>query len=70
MIEEMRGRIKCWTLEKDKWGRDEYVKESKTGTTKHGLKIRLHELELKAIYGGKGLDNRCPMCQSEMHGTE
>ena len=26
--------------------------------------------ELKANYGRKGLDNRCPMCQSEMDTIE
>ena len=27
-------------------------------------------LEFKANYGGKGFDNRCPMCQSEEDTTE
>ena len=65
MIEEMAGTAKCWTIENDKWGRKEYIKESNSGKIKDIIKIRLHMWELKANYGRKGLINRCPICQSE-----
>ena len=70
MTEEMAGRTKCQTIENDKWGRKEYIKESNSGTIKDIIKVRLHMRELKANYGGKSLDNRCPMCQSEEDTTE
>ena len=65
MIEEMTGRKKCWALENDKWGRKEHIKQSNGETIKNGIKIRLHMWELKPNYGRKGLNKRCPMCQSE-----
>ena len=34
MSEEMAGRTKCQTIENDKWGRKEYMKESNSGTIK------------------------------------
>ena len=43
------------------------MKETNSGTIKDITKIRLHMWELKANYGRKRLDNRCPMCQSEMN---
>ena len=70
MREEMAGRGKCRTIENDKWGRKEHLKESNSGTIKDIIKIRLHMWKLKANYGKKGLDNRCPMCQSEVDTTE
>ena len=70
MIEEIAGRTKCGTIENDKWGRKEYRKESNSGTIKDIIKIRLHMWELEANYGQKGLDNRCPVCQSERDTTE
>ena len=65
MIEEMAERTKCRTIENDKWKRKEYIKESNSGIIKDIIWIRLHMWELKANYGRKGLDNRCPMCQSQ-----
>ena len=70
MREEMTGRGKCRTIENDKWGRKEYLKESNSGTIKDIIKIRLHMWKLKPSYGKKSLDNRCPMCQSEVDTTE
>ena len=61
----MTGRTKCRTIENDKWGRKEHIKESNSGTIEDIIKIRSHMWELKANYGRKGLDNRYPMCQSE-----
>ena len=70
MSEEMAARTKCRTIENDKWGRKEYIKESNSGTIKDIIKIRLHMWELKANYERKGLDNRCPMCQSKEDTTK
>ena len=70
MSEEMAGRTKCRTIENDKWGRKEYIKERNSGTIKDIIKIRLHMWELKANYERKGLDNRCPMCQSKEDTTK
>ena len=70
MSEEMAERTKCLTIENDKWGRKEYIKESNSGTIKDMIKIRLHIWELKVNYRRKGLDNRRPMCQSEEDTTE
>ena len=70
MSEEMAGRTKCRTIENYKWGRKEYIKESRSGTIKDKIEIRLHMWEVKANYGMKGLDSRCPMCQSEEDTTE
>ena len=61
MNEEMAGRRKCQTIENNKWGRKEYIKESNIGTIKDIIKIRLHMWELNPNCGKKGLDNRCPM---------
>ena len=70
MNEEMAGRRKCRTIENNKWGRKEYIEESNIGTIKDIIKIRLHMWELKANYEKKGLDNRYPMCQSEVDTIE
>ena len=61
----MIRRGKCRTIENNKWQRQEYIKESNSGTTKDAIKIKLHLYQLKANYGRKSLGNRCPMCQSE-----
>ena len=66
----MAGRTKCRTIENDKRGRKEYIKESNSGTIKDIIKIRLHMWKLKANDRRKGLDNRRPMCQSEENTTE
>ena len=65
MSQEIAGRAKCQTIENDKQGRKEYIKASTSGTIKDIIKIRLHMWDLKADYGRKDLDNRCPKCQSE-----
>ena len=70
MSEEMAGRTKCRTIENYKWGRKEYIKESRSGTIKDKIEIRLHMWEVKANYGRKDLDSRCPMYQSEEDTTE
>ena len=68
--EEMAESTKCRTIENDKWGRKQYIKESNSEMIKDIIKIRLHMWEFKVNYGKKGLDNRCPMCQSEVHTTK
>ena len=45
-------------------------KKSTSGTIKDIVKIRLHMWGLKANYGKKGLDIRCPICQSEVDTAE
>ena len=70
MFEEMTWRTKCRTIENDRWGRKEYIKEGNSGTVKDLFKIRLYIWDLKASYGKKGLDNRFPMSQSEEGTTE
>ena len=57
---------KRWTIENDKWGRKEYIKESNSGAIKDKIKIRLHMWGLKDSYWRKGLANRCPMCQHSL----
>ena len=70
MIEEMERRTKCRAIENDKLGKKEYIKWSNSGTIKDISKIRLHMWELKANNAKKGLDNRCPACQSKEDTTE
>ena len=70
MSEEMAGKRKCRAIENYKWGRKEYMKDSNSGTIKDIIKIRLHLREVKANYGRKDLDSRCPMRQSEGDTTE
>ena len=70
MKEEMEGRTKCGAIENDKGRRKECIKESNSGTIKDIMKIRLHMWEVKANYGRKGPDSRCPMCQSEEDTTK
>ena len=65
MSEEMEGKAKCRAIENYNWGRKEYMKDSNSGTIKDIIKIRLHMCEVKANYGRKDLDSRCPMRQSE-----
>ena len=36
------GKTKCQTIENDKLGRKEYIKENNSGTIKDIIKIRLH----------------------------
>ena len=49
MSEEMAGITKCRTIENDKWGRKEQIKESRTGTIKDKIKIRLHMWEVHKL---------------------
>ena len=70
MIEEMERSTKCRAIENDRLGKKEYIKWSNSGTIKDISKIRLHMWELKANYAKKGLDNRCPACQSKEDTTE
>ena len=70
MKEEMAGRTKCRKIENDKGRRKECLKESNSGTIKDTMKIRLHMWEVKANYGRKDPDSRCPMCQSEEDTTK
>ena len=42
MIEKMTGKAKCQTIENDKWGRKEHMKETNIGTIKDIMNIRLH----------------------------
>ena len=63
MFEEMTGRKKCRTVANEKCGRREYIREINGGTIEDVIKIILHMQKLKANYGRKGFDNRCPMCQ-------
>ena len=50
-----------------KWqlGKKRIHQISNSGAIKDVIKIRLYTWEFRANYGKKGLDNRCPMCQSE-----
>ena len=70
MKDKMTGRTKCRAIENDKRERKEYIKESNSGTIKDIVKITSHMQEVKANYGRKGPDNRCPICQSEENNTD
>ena len=64
LIGEMAGRTKCLTIENEKWGQKEYIKESNTGTFKYIIKIKLHMWKLQPNYRRKSLNKICPVCQS------
>ena len=42
MSDKMAERTKCRAIENDIWERNEYMKESNSGTFKDIIKIRLH----------------------------
>ena len=66
----MAGKTKARTIEKEKWGRKEYIKECSSVMIKEVIKIRLHMWEVGRNYGKVDQESQCPICKSEEDTTE
>ena len=70
MNEEMMGKTKSRTIENDKWGRKEYIKECSSDVIKDVIKIRLHMWEVGRNYGKEEQEGNCPICKKGEDTTE
>ena len=70
MKEDMQEKIKCRTLQNDKWERKQYIKKCESNTIKDVIKIRLHMCNTKCNYKRNEIDTTCPLCKTEEDTTE
>ena len=63
-------KTKCRTIEKDRWKRKEYIKESRTEDTKEIIKNTLHIRDIKVNYKRQEMTTKCPIRQVEEDSTE